>query len=67
MTTLPIYQLDAFTSRLFAGNPAAVVLLEAWLPDGVMSGQSSPITTSTLPNALSCPTRPTASAVCSSG
>jgi PhzF family phenazine biosynthesis protein len=30
---LPIYQVDAFTSRLFAGNPAAVVLLDKWLPD----------------------------------
>ena len=33
---LPIYQVDAFTSRLFGGNPAAVVLLEEWLPDSVM-------------------------------
>jgi len=33
---LPIYQVDAFTNRLFGGNPAAVVLLEEWLPDGVM-------------------------------
>lgn len=33
---LPLYQLDAFTSRLFGGNPAAVVLLEAWLPDAVL-------------------------------
>jgi PhzF family phenazine biosynthesis protein len=33
---LPIYQVDAFTSRLFGGNPAAVVLLDAWLPDSVM-------------------------------
>jgi PhzF family phenazine biosynthesis protein len=30
---LPIYQLDAFTDRLFGGNPAAVCPLEAWLPD----------------------------------
>jgi len=30
---LPIYQIDAFTSRMFRGNPAAVVLLEDWLPD----------------------------------
>jgi PhzF family phenazine biosynthesis protein len=29
---LPIYQVDAFTSKLFRGNPAAVVLLEDWLP-----------------------------------
>ena len=33
---LPIYQVDAFTSRLFGGNPAAVVLLDDWLPDSVM-------------------------------
>jgi len=34
---LPLYQLDAFTARLFGGNPAAVVLLDAWLPDGVLA------------------------------
>jgi PhzF family phenazine biosynthesis protein len=28
---LPIYQVDAFTERLFGGNPAAVVPLEEWL------------------------------------
>jgi PhzF family phenazine biosynthesis protein len=33
---VPIYQVDAFTSRLFGGNPAAVVLLDEWLPDLVM-------------------------------
>jgi PhzF family phenazine biosynthesis protein len=33
---LPLYQVDAFTSRLFAGNPAAVVVLEKWLPDPVL-------------------------------
>jgi PhzF family phenazine biosynthesis protein len=31
--TLPIYQVDAFTSKLFGGNPAAVVPLERWLDD----------------------------------
>ena len=30
---LPLRQIDAFTSRLFGGNPAAVVLLDAWLAD----------------------------------
>ena len=30
---IPLYQLDAFTDRLFAGNPAAVCPLERWLPD----------------------------------
>jgi predicted PhzF superfamily epimerase YddE/YHI9 len=32
----PLFQLDAFTTRRFAGNPAAVVVLEAFLPDAVM-------------------------------
>ncbi len=30
---LPIHIIDAFTNRRFAGNPAAVVLLETWLED----------------------------------
>jgi PhzF family phenazine biosynthesis protein len=34
---LPIYQVDAFTSRMFSGNPAAVVLLDEWLPDTALS------------------------------
>ncbi|MGF2686309.1 PhzF family phenazine biosynthesis protein [Marinobacter sp. DUT-3] len=29
----PIYQVDAFTSNLFGGNPAAVMPLESWLED----------------------------------
>jgi PhzF family phenazine biosynthesis protein len=33
---LQIFQIDAFASRPFAGNPAAVVPLDAWLPDDVM-------------------------------
>lgn len=33
---LPIYQVDAFASRQFAGNPAAVVPLQDWLPDAVL-------------------------------
>jgi PhzF family phenazine biosynthesis protein len=32
----PLFQLDAFTTRRFAGNPAAVVVLDAFLPDEVM-------------------------------
>lgn len=31
-----IYQIDAFASRPFEGNPAAVCPLEAWLPDELM-------------------------------
>lgn len=33
---LPVYQVDAFTSRLFGGNPAAVCPLEQWLPAATM-------------------------------
>jgi PhzF family phenazine biosynthesis protein len=33
---LPIYQVDAFASDLFKGNPAAVVPLQQWLPDSLM-------------------------------
>ena len=33
---LAMYQVDAFTDRLFAGNPAAVCPLGAWLPDATM-------------------------------
>jgi len=35
-STIPLYQLDVFAPRLFAGNPAAVCPLPAWLPDAVM-------------------------------
>ncbi|TFF33575.1 PhzF family phenazine biosynthesis protein [Mucilaginibacter psychrotolerans] len=34
--TIPIYQADAFTDKLFGGNPAAVCPLTEWLPDAVM-------------------------------
>ncbi len=33
---IPIYQIDAFSNRIFAGNPAAVCPLDAWLPDEQM-------------------------------
>lgn len=33
---LAIYQVDAFASKLFEGNPAAVIPLEGWLPDAVL-------------------------------
>jgi predicted PhzF superfamily epimerase YddE/YHI9 len=36
MNTLPIYQVDAFTSEIFSGNPAAVMPLKEWLPDETM-------------------------------
>jgi len=33
---LPLAQIDAFASRPFEGNPAAVMPLAAWLDDGVL-------------------------------
>jgi PhzF family phenazine biosynthesis protein len=33
---IPFYQIDAFTGRIFAGNPAGVCLLEQWLEDRIM-------------------------------
>lgn len=33
---LPLFQVDAFTSRVFGGNPAAVCPLESWLPEEMM-------------------------------
>jgi PhzF family phenazine biosynthesis protein len=33
---LPIFQLDAFTSRRFGGNPAAVMPMESFLPDEIL-------------------------------
>jgi PhzF family phenazine biosynthesis protein len=33
---LPVYKVDAFTNKLFGGNPAAICPLEEWLPDDLM-------------------------------
>ena len=33
---LSIYQVDAFASQVFEGNPAAVIPLKTWLPDSEM-------------------------------
>jgi PhzF family phenazine biosynthesis protein len=33
---LPLYQVDAFTDKLFGGNPAAICPLDEWLPDATM-------------------------------
>ena len=33
---IPIYQVDAFTSKVFAGNPAAVCPLDEWLDAPLM-------------------------------
>ncbi len=36
MTSLPLFQVDAFAERPFTGNPAAVMPLTEWLPEPVM-------------------------------
>jgi PhzF family phenazine biosynthesis protein len=33
---LTLYQIDAFTNKLFGGNPAAVVPLKKWIDDKLM-------------------------------
>jgi PhzF family phenazine biosynthesis protein len=33
---IPLFYVDAFTSEVFKGNPAAVCLLESWLPDEIL-------------------------------
>jgi len=36
MPNYTIYQIDAFTNKLFGGNPAAVIPLDAWISDTLM-------------------------------
>lgn len=36
MTKIPLYQVDAFTDKVFTGNPAGVCLLESEMPAGRM-------------------------------
>jgi len=36
MPSLTLYQVDAFADQVFRGNPAAVVPLDAWLPDTIL-------------------------------
>src|SRR5258708_2201885 len=33
---LPIFQVDAFSGKVFGGNPAAVCPLESWIDDATM-------------------------------
>lgn len=33
---LPLFQVDAFTDKIFGGNPAAICPLDHWLPDDLM-------------------------------
>jgi len=36
MRNIHIYQIDAFASKVFLGNPAAVCPLQEWLDDDIM-------------------------------
>ncbi|WP_206484365.1 PhzF family phenazine biosynthesis protein [Thalassotalea sp. G2M2-11] len=36
MTTIPLYQIDAFAQQRFQGNPAAVCPLTSWLSDEIL-------------------------------
>lgn len=36
MPSLPFFQIDAFASKAFEGNPACVIALDAFLPDEVL-------------------------------
>jgi PhzF family phenazine biosynthesis protein len=36
MIEIPMYQVDAFTDKVFFGEPAAICPLERWLPDHIM-------------------------------
>lgn len=54
-TALPYWHVDAFADRPFAGNQAAVILLEEWLPDAVLQAIAAetmlPATAFTAPDA----------------
>ncbi len=41
MKSIPIYQVDAFSKKVFSGNPAAVCILDNWLSDRVMQDIAS--------------------------
>jgi PhzF family phenazine biosynthesis protein len=36
MKKISMFQVDAFTDTLFSGNPAAVCMLDSWIPDHTM-------------------------------
>lgn len=58
---LPMYQIDAFADHVFAGNPAAVVLLPEWLPDEILQAIAAENNLSetafVIPSAEVCPLR----------
>jgi predicted PhzF superfamily epimerase YddE/YHI9 len=58
---LPVFQLDAFTSRVFGGNPAAVVIMDRWLDDrtlqSIAAEHNLSETAFVIPGADGCPLR----------
>ena len=34
--SIPIYQVDAFTTKTFGGNPAAICVVEQQIPDQIL-------------------------------
>jgi predicted PhzF superfamily epimerase YddE/YHI9 len=58
---LPVFQLDAFTSRVFRGNPAAVVVMDRWLDDrtlqSIAAEHNLSETAFVIPGAAECPLR----------
>jgi PhzF family phenazine biosynthesis protein len=38
---IPLYHVDAFTSEVFSGNPAAVCLLDCWLDDQILQAMAA--------------------------
>jgi PhzF family phenazine biosynthesis protein len=53
--SIPLYQVDAFTSEVFFGNPAAVCLLDRWIEDATLQAVAAennlPETAFLVPNA----------------
>ena len=41
MKPIPIYQVDAFSKKVFSGNPAAVCILDNWLSDRLLQDIAS--------------------------
>ena len=42
--TIPLFHVDAFTDRPFAGNPAAICLLSSWKGDRWLQAVAGEIT-----------------------
>ena len=40
---IELHQIDAFTDRVFAGNPAAVCPLDSWPEDDLLAAIAIPV------------------------